>query len=66
MNQPETGGGCRRPLGCALPEECECGLFTGLQTEIVPLDEPSMEDYPAPKERPVVKIHDGVRDTTNR
>jgi hypothetical protein len=36
------------------------------QAVLVPLDEPSMEDYPEPKERPVVKIHDGVRDTKNR
>ena len=39
--------------------------------EVVPLDEPSMEDYPAVDEFgappvKVVKIHEGVRDTRNR
>lgn len=35
------------------------------EVEIVPLDEPSMEDYPCVVvERPVVKINDGVVDTS--
>lgn len=46
------------------------------EVEVVPLDEPSIEDYGQPEFptvdefgapiKPVVKIHDGVRDTENR